>query len=129
MALAPAGEGIGLAWSGGDAVRVRRFNADLQPLGSSMPLHPAAGPVDRLQGYGPDRPAFVSTRWKGKPAARGQLPAREAESHVLLPNAVQTVPLPIGWIETGGWLGERFILVHGDGPMAASVFRWVNHAS
>lgn len=122
IAIAPTAGGVALAWDEGESVGMRNFDASLTPLGDSVSLGIPGGTIKRLGGYGPSRPAFVATAWKGKPGARGVLSTEKVRSHVLLDGSVLEVPIPVGWIETGGWLGETFVLIHGDGPMAASAF-------
>jgi hypothetical protein len=122
IAIAPAAAGVALAWAEGQSVGMQQFDSSLRPVGEPVSLSIPGGTIKRLCGYGPGRPAFVATAWQGKRDVRGLSPTEHARSQVLLDDSVVEVPLPVGWIETGAWLGETFVLIHGAGPMAASAF-------
>jgi hypothetical protein len=117
IAIARAGDGIVIAWVRAGEVHARSFDAHLQPLGERRRLH-NSGVMDRLSGHEGAPPAFVATRWNGKPHAR----EGQATSELLFDDGACAVPLPIGWVETGGWIGDTFVLVHGDVDIAASAF-------
>ena len=114
VALAGENDHVVLAGCVPGGVLARRYDAALQPLGPSTRWS-VAGAVDRLIGHGGAEAVFVATRWHGKPAAR------VAQSLVLAVVDAFDVPVPIGFVEAGGWIGERFVLVHGDIDLAATV--------
>ena len=58
----------------------------------------------------------------GKKGDRSGKSTIDTRTQLVLAGDVLDVPLPLGWIETGGWIGDTLVLIHGDGEMAASAF-------
>ena len=117
VACAGAGDNFVVAWVRAGEVHVRTFDADLQPLGESRRLG-STSRVDRLSGHGGGRPVFLATRWDGKGESRD----RYSESQALFDDGACAVPRPLGWVETGDWIGNTFVLIHGDATVVASAF-------
>jgi hypothetical protein len=117
VACASAGDDVVVAWVRAGEVHARTFDANLQPIGESRRLGTTSN-VDRLSGHGGGRPVFIATRWDGKAGSRES----HSESQALFDDGACAVPLPIGWVETGGWIGNTFVLIHGDTTVVASAF-------
>lgn len=122
IALATVDHGLALAWIEEQRVSVRKFDFLFEALGDSVWLNKLDGEIERLRVYGAHRAALVVTSRKGKPGARQSGAVAKIRSRLLLDHSVLEVPSPVGWIETGGWLKDSFVLIHGDGPVTASAF-------
>jgi hypothetical protein len=120
IALARDGDDIALALSDAARLVVARFDATLTPLGPSRIS--AAQKIDRLGAFDGWHAVFVGTRWPAKPAVHGIVPADGASARVFIAQRAFELPQPVGRVEAGGWIGDRFVLVHGDDVLAASVF-------
>jgi hypothetical protein len=117
VASAGAGDNFVVAWMQAGVVHARTFDANLHPLGEIRRLG-SPGEVDRLSGHAGGRPVFVATRLSTK----GETRESYSESLALFDDGVCAVPLPIGWVETGGWIDDTFVLIHGDATVVASAF-------
>jgi len=120
IALARDGDGIALAGCDDAHLVVSRFDAKLTPLGPARTV--AATKIDRLGAFDGGHAVFVGTRWPTKPAVHGIVPADGASARVFIAQRAFELPQPVGRVEAGGWIGDRFVLVHGDDILAASVF-------